>query len=1434
MQEQLYQFKDVFSAIPLDNSIQSVFAKAQVRQVIVAPNKKKIYIYLVLSQLIDRRTIETLERQFQQYTGQSIKIRVKVQYKLQDQKISKTWMNEYWEQILQTIQEISPICVGILRESSWTVKEQSLTIATKDHSSFYLRKKRLDHMIKALIQEQLGIDMEVIFEENERSLEEKKQYEEQIESTEYALIQEVVQEMVQRSPVVSETNTVETSILIGKAVTGMPLPLKELEPEPGQIVIEGRILSVMAREIKGGRYILSFDITDEQDAVTVKCFLKKEKYEEEVAHRLQKQKTVRIGGEVQYDSYSQETIVMARNIELIQSKVIQREDRAKEKRIELHAHTQMSTMDGLVSPTALIERAARWGHSAIAITDHGVVQAFPDAAAAAKKFGIKVIYGVEAYLVDDLKNVVLNSKNQDFQDTYIVFDIETTGLYAGRDRITEIGAVKVVKGEIVDQYSTFVNPGIPIPEKIQELTGITDEMVQDAPEISEVLPTFLDFIDDGILVAHNASFDVNFIRYFANQQSLNISHTVVDTLELSRALFPNLSRHRLNVVAKHLDISLENHHRATDDAQATAEIFLKCMALLEEKNITTLDQVNEFAAGSIDIKKLRSNHAIILVKNKEGLKNLYRLISHAHIDYFYRQPRIPKSLYIKYQAGLMIGTACEAGELYRAILENKSDQVIRELMEFYDYVEIQPLGNNQFLINNNTVHSIEDLKEINRKIVALGKEYNKPVVATGDVHFLDPEDEVYRKILMMGQGFSDAEEQPPLYLRTTEEMLEEFSYLGTEIAKKVVITDPNFISDQIENIKPIPDGTYPPHIEGADEELVRITTEKAKEMYGDPLPEPVQNRLDRELNSIIKNGFAVMYIIAQKLVWKSLEDGYLVGSRGSVGSSFVATMAGITEVNPLPPHYYCPDCQYGEFDSPVVQSFAGGSGCDMPDKQCPQCGTMLCKEGHDIPFETFLGFDGDKEPDIDLNFSGEYQPRAHAYTEELFGQEHVFRAGTIGTLAEKTAYGFVKKYLDEKQIIARNAQVNRLVYGCTGVKRTTGQHPGGQMVIPTGYEIYEFTPVQRPANDMNSTITTTHFDYHSISSCLLKLDILGHDDPTVIRMLEEMTGVDARKIPLDDEKVLSLFTSTDALGVTPEEINSPVGSLGLPEFGTRFVRQMLVDTEPTNFSELIRISGLSHGTDVWLNNAQDLIRGGTATLSEVISTRDDIMVYLILQGVEKKQAFKIMEQVRKGKGLDEVDEEAMKAAGVADWYIESCKRIKYMFPKAHAAAYVMMAFRIAYFKVYYPECFYAAFFTVRANDFDYVLMCKGVAKVKSAIRDLDEKGNQMTTKEKNLLTILEIVLEMYARGISFLPIDLYKSHATEFQVKEEGILPPLNALEGLGNTAAMNILQARAEGEFLSIEEFRERTKVSKTVIELMKEDGIFDGIPETSQLSLF
>ena len=1210
---------------------------------------------------------------------------------------------------------------------------------------------------------------------------------------------------------------------------------------PGEsVIVEGNIFNIEPREIKGEKYIVSFDITDKSDSTTVKFFVKRSVFDNELKDKIKKDAYLRVQGEVQFDKYAKEINIMAKAIMTAQAPP-PRMDTAEEKRVELHLHTQMSSMDGVTPVKTYIKRAIEWGHKAIAITDHGVVQAFPDAMNAADKSDLKVIYGVEAYLIDDLGNAVFSPRGQNLDDTYVVFDIETTGLSKEKEMITEIGAVKVADGKIIDRFSTFVNPQRPISAEITKLTGITDDMVKDAPTIENVLPEFLKFCEDTVLVAHNASFDTGFIRIAAERAGLGeLHHTIVDTLELARALLPELNKHKLDIVCEYLGVTLNGHHRAVNDAEATAEVFIKFLDMLAEKKIFTLDEINVLASRTVNYKKLRAYHAIILVKNYTGLRNLYELVSMAHIDYFFRRPRIPKSKFMQMREGLILGSACEAGELYRALLDGEPKQRIEELVHFYDYLEIQPLGNNKFMIDSprvENIHSMEDIKNMNRKIVELGETYGKPVVATCDVHFIDPDDAAYRKIIMAAEGFPDADNQPPLYFRTTDEMLAEFDYLGEEKAREVVITNTNLIADQIEKIKPIPDETFPPKIEGADEQLRQICMDKAHSIYGDPLPPLVQERLETELNSIISNGYAVLYIIAQKLVWKSVADGYLVGSRGSVGSSFAANMAGITEVNSLPPHYVCPNCKYSDFDSDLVKSYAmeEASGCDMPDMNCPKCGTLMHKDGHDIPFQTFLGFEGDKEPDIDLNFSGEYQQTAHAYTEELFGVGHVFKAGTIGTLADKTAYGFVKKYFDEREITAHNAEITRLMNGCTGVKRTTGQHPGGLMVVPSDHNIYEFCPIQRPANDVNSTVTTTHFDYHSISGRLLKLDLLGHDDPTVIRMLYDLTGVNPQTVPLGDPATMSLFESPEALGVTAEDIGCETGTLGIPEFGTKFVRGMLLDTKPKTFADLLRISGLSHGTDVWLGNAQTLIENGTITLKETISTRDSIMIYLINKGVDKKKSFKIMEKVRKGKGLTDEDIADMKAADVPDWYIESCQKIKYMFPKAHAAAYVMMAFRIAYFKINYPEAYYATYFTVRAcDDFDYSCMCKGMDVAKAAMREIHAKGMEATAKDKAKMTVLELIVEFYARGFKFLPIDLYKSDSRKFIVTEEGLIPPFNSLQGLGTNAAQSIVDGRAAGEFHTIEELKERTSLGRSLIDLLKENGVLNGIPETNQLSLF
>ena len=1073
------------------------------------------------------------------------------------------------------------------------------------------------------------------------------------------------------------------------------------------------------------------------------------------------------------------------------------------------------------------------------------MQAFPDANhTVPSDSDFKVIYGVEAYLVDDLKGMVTDSQNQDLDADYVVFDLETTGFSPETNRIIEIGAVKVQNGKIVDKFSTFVNPQVPIPFRIEQLTSINDSMVIDAPVIADILPEFMKFCEGCVMVAHNADFDMSFIKKNCQRLDIPCKPTIVDTVALARVLLPNLNRFKLDTVAKALGVSLENHHRAVDDAGCTAEIFVKFIEMLRERGMSTLDEVNAMGTSSVqNVQKMPTYHAIILATCDQGRTNLYKLISLAHIKYYHRRPRIPKSEFIRYRDGLLIGSACEAGELYRAILNGRPEEEISRLVNFYDYLEIQPLGNNAFLVRDedSPVASNDDLIEINKKIVRLGEQFHKPVVATCDVHFLDPEDEIYRRIIMAGQGFKDADEQAPLFLRTTEEMLKEFAYLGSEKAEEVVITNTNRIADMCEKISPVRPDKCPPVIENSDQMLRDICYNKAHKMYGDPLPEIVQERLDRELNSIISNGYAVMYIIAQKLVWKSNEDGYLVGSRGSVGSSFVATMSGITEVNPLHAHYLCKHCQYSDFDSDLVKSFSGRSGCDMPDKLCPRCGKPLSKEGFDIPFETFLGFKGNKEPDIDLNFSGEYQSKAHKYTEVIFGEGQTFKAGTIGTLADKTAFGYVKNYYEERGVHKRNCEIDRIVLGCVGVRRTTGQHPGGIVVLPMGEQIYTFTPIQHPANDMTVDITTTHFDYHSIDHNLLKLDILGHDDPTMIRMLQDLTGVDPTQIPLDDKAVMSLFQDTSALGITPDDlVNCQLGALGIPEFGTDFAMGMLIDTQPKEFSDLVRIAGLSHGTDVWLGNAQTLIQEKKATISTAICTRDDIMIYLIGMGLDSEESFKIMENVRKGivaKGkCDKWPEwkQDMIDHNVPDWYIWSCEKIKYMFPKAHAAAYVMMAWRIAYCKVFYPLAYYAAYFSIRATAFSYELMCQGKEKLEGYMHEYEKRKDELSKKEQDTYKDMRLVQEMYARGFEFLPLDIYKSEPHHFQIVDGKLLPALNTIDGLGDNAAVAIAEAAKDGIFLSKDDFRERTKVSKTTIELMSDLGLFGDMPESNQLSLF
>lgn len=1439
------KFPLVFDKVSLSAPLQEVFRETTVLSLTIHRKEREIVTEIAADEVIPPLYWEKLRKEMMQQLPGVKEVHIFPKYQLMD-KEPKAVLADFWDTIRSHVAAQSKVCSGVISDAEWDYQDGKMQIFVKHNMAYYLSQKKLDDAVAKLVQEETGLAMSVQFKNVQSSEEDRARMEQEQRTKTEELLQQIASatQAAEQAKVSAEVGAVSEAvsrgILFGKEFTGTPVKIVDTKIPGESVIVEGNIFNIEPREIKGEKYIVSFDITDKSDSTTVKFFVKRSVFDNELKDKIKKDAYLRVQGEVQFDKYAKEINIMAKAIMTAQAPP-PRMDTAEEKRVELHLHTQMSSMDGVTPVKTYIKRAIEWGHKAIAITDHGVVQAFPDAMNAADKSDLKVIYGVEAYLIDDLGNAVFSPRGQNLDDTYVVFDIETTGLSKEKEMITEIGAVKVADGKIIDRFSTFVNPQRPISAEITKLTGITDDMVKDAPTIENVLPEFLKFCEDTVLVAHNASFDTGFIRIAAERAGLGeLHHTIVDTLELARALLPELNKHKLDIVCEHLGVTLNGHHRAVNDAEATAEVFIKFLDMLAEKKIFTLDDINVLASRTVNYKKLRAYHAIILVKNYTGLRNLYELVSMAHIDYFFRRPRIPKSKFIQMREGLILGSACEAGELYRALLDGEPKQRIEELVHFYDYLEIQPLGNNKFMIDSprvENIHSMEDIKNMNRKIVELGETYGKPVVATCDVHFIDPDDAAYRKIIMAAEGFPDADNQPPLYFRTTDEMLAEFDYLGEEKAREVVITNTNLIADQIEKIKPIPDETFPPKIEGADEQLRQICMDKAHSIYGDPLPPLVQERLETELNSIISNGYAVLYIIAQKLVWKSVADGYLVGSRGSVGSSFAANMAGITEVNSLPPHYVCPNCKYSDFDSDLVKSYAmeEASGCDMPDMNCPKCGTLMHKDGHDIPFQTFLGFEGDKEPDIDLNFSGEYQQTAHAYTEELFGVGHVFKAGTIGTLADKTAYGFVKKYFDEREITAHNAEITRLMNGCTGVKRTTGQHPGGLMVVPSDHNIYEFCPIQRPANDVNSTVTTTHFDYHSISGRLLKLDLLGHDDPTVIRMLYDLTGVNPQTVPLGDPATMSLFESPAALGVTAEDIGCETGTLGIPEFGTKFVRGMLLDTKPKTFADLLRISGLSHGTDVWLGNAQTLIENGTITLKETISTRDSIMIYLINKGVDKKKSFKIMEKVRKGKGLTDEDIADMKAADVPDWYIESCQKIKYMFPKAHAAAYVMMAFRIAYFKINYPEAYYATYFTVRAcDDFDYSCMCKGMDVAKAAMREIHAKGMEATAKDKAKMTVLELIVEFYARGFKFLPIDLYKSDSRKFIVTEEGLIPPFNSLQGLGTNAAQSIVDGRAAGEFHTIEELKERTSLGRSLIDLLKENGVLNGIPETNQLSLF
>ena len=1372
---------------------------------------------------------------------------------------------DYFPQLYAAVRRDIPSINGTLNNAEVRFENNTLTINLLNGGKTLLDSKGFDKALIKLISEEFNLYISVnytgTFEVEENSEEYKaaiQDAQEKINRENLQKAAEFYQEEVEtaekREEKHAENTTVEIEVregkfatpqiiqssirpLYGRSIRGKMIPISSISGDSGRIVVWGDVFDIEKKVTKSGdKNIFTIDITDYTGSTTAKVFNSIK--ESAVIDNIKKGDTIVVQGDVEYDKYAGELVVNARSIGTAQKvKVV---DNAEKKRVELHMHTNMSQMDAVTSAGDLVNRAYQWGHKAVAITDHGVAQAFPDAMKAADKINkdeekIKIIYGVEAYFMDDLVESVKGDADTGFDGTFICFDIETTGLSAARDKITEIGAVKGENGVITDTFSTFANPEMPIPQKITQLTGITDDMVKDAPSQSEAVGAFLEFAGDNVLVAHNAPFDTSFIAKACEDMGREYNYTSIDTVAISRAILTDIKNCKLDTVAKFLRLGDFNHHRATDDAEMLARIFINlCQRLTDDYGITKTNDINTKIAGG-DFKKLPTYHQIILVKNKTGLKNLYRLISYSHLNYFYKKPRIPKSELVKYREGLIIGSACCAGQLYMAILEGKPWGELKQIASFYDYLEIQPSGNNSFMIRDGRFNSVDELHEIDRTIIKLAKELGKPVCATCDVHFMDPTDSEFRKILMAGQGFKDAEQQAPLYFRTTAEMLKEFEWLGKDKAYEYVVENPNKIADMCEYIRPIPKGTFPPNIEGAQEQLIDITWKRAKEKYGDPLPEIVKARLDKELNSITTYGFSVLYMTAQKLVADSEAHGYLVGSRGSVGSSFVATMSGISEVNPLCPHYVCPNCKHSEF----ITDGSYGSGFDMPPKNCPECGTLMDQDGHEIPFETFLGFKGDKVPDIDLNFSGEYQSKSHRYTEELFGKNNVFKAGTISTVAEKTALGFVKKFAQERGPVMHKAEEKRLAIGCTGVKRTTGQHPGGMVVVPRTNDVYDFCPVQHPANDVNSDNITTHFDFHSIHDTITKLDELGHDVPTIYHYLELYTGIPVMKVSMSDPEVMSLFTSPKALGVTEEDIDSKTGTFSLPECGTSFVRGMLVEAQPKTFTDLLQIAGLSHGTDVWLGNAQELIHNGTCTISEVIGTRDSIMTYLMHKGLEPGMAFKIMEIVRKGNATKLLTEEhfkAMREHNVPEWYIDSCMKIKYMFPKAHAAAYMIATLRLGWYKVHKPVEYYAAYFTVRSENLDGAIAMQGHQAVRDKMNNIKQKQSvhEATAKDEAEFQTLQIVNEMMARKIEFLPVDIYKSEAKMFKVEDGKIRLPFSSLPGVGGAAADSLAETGKHTEYLSIEDMQIKTKVTKAVIETLKDVGVLKDLPESSQMSLF
>ncbi len=1434
MNEEMHLRKERFQLLlqqilfPTDLSEQ-FFKDSLIEKLTVYKNEKKWEFQFRLMRPIPFHVFQFFQERLQQALGHIAAVTFTLKYL--ETNFDEVNVAEYWPFLVDCLENISPTIVHFLKGQTPTIEGQQLKINVRNETEATALNRKLKEPLKMAILK-LGFPNYQLVTVVKQSSQEFQQFLEQKEQEDHSKMLAAMIEKQKLENKVEKITQSSEALTIGYPIKDEIISIETIQDEEKKVTIQGYVFDVETRELRSGRTLLTCKITDYTDSILVKLF-SNDKDDVPLLQAIKKGMWLKVRGGVQHDTFVRDLVMLAKDINEV--KPCEKQDLAidGEKRVELHLHTPMSQMDAVTSCSKLIEQASRWGHQAIAITDHGVVQSFPEAYGAGKKHNIKIIYGLEANLVDDGVPIAYNPQQRKLIDeTYIVFDVETTGLSAVYNTIIELAAVKVRNGEIIDSFESFANPHEKLTNTIIELTGITDDMLIDAPNIGDVLQDFKAWIGNDILVAHNASFDIGFINAgFRKLGFSDVENPVIDTLELARFLHPEMKNHRLNTLCKKFDIELVSHHRAIYDAKATGYLLWRLLKETIEHNIEFHDQLND-NMGKGDFHRLRPSHCILLAKTQTGLRNLYKLVSLSHLEYFHRTPRIPKSLLNKYREGIIVGSGCDKGEVFEAMMQKSADEV-EQIAKFYDYLEIQPPANYYHLIEKELIRDELALKEIIQKIISLGEKLNKLVVATGNVHYLAENDAIYRKILIASQGGANPlnkQKLPEVHFRTTDEMLEHFQFLGEERAKEIVVTNTQKIAKEIETIKPIPDDLYTPKIDGADEEIRKMSYDRAQMIYGEVLPEIVEARLEKELKSIIGHGFAVIYLISHKLVKKSLDDGYLVGSRGSVGSSLVATMTEITEVNPLPPHYICPNCHHSQF----FDDGSVGSGFDLPDKACPNCGTECVKDGHDIPFETFLGFKGDKVPDIDLNFSGDYQPRAHNYTKELFGVDYVYRAGTIGTVAEKTAYGYVRGFQNDFDLQMRGAEIDRLVAGCTGVKRTTGQHPGGIIVVPDYKEIYDFCPIQFPADDTTSEWKTTHFDFHSIHDNLLKLDILGHDDPTVIRMLQDLSGIDPKTIPTDDPDVYKIFSGTEVLGVTEEQILCKTGTYGIPEFGTRFVRQMLEETKPASFSELVQISGLSHGTDVWLNNANELIYNGTCTLKEVIGCRDDIMVYLIYKGLEPSFAFKIMENVRKGKGLPEDWIAEMQKNNVPEWYIGSCLKIKYMFPKAHAVAYVLMAVRIAYFKVHYPILFYAAYFTVRADDFDLDTMIRGSASIRTKIDEINLKGLEASPKEKNLLTVLELALEMCERGFSFQKVDLYRSSATEFLIEGNTLIPPFNALTGVGTNAALNIVKAREIGEFLSKEDLQQRSKVTKTVLETLDDHGCLDGLPASNQLSLF